>query len=58
MGRALRGRLEPEGARHWRATQVLVDRDDDNLWHVSAEIDLSAERDPVGPLLRLERIGT
>ncbi len=51
-------RLEPDGPRRWRASQVLVDRDDDNLWCIEGEIDLSGERDPVGPLLRLARIGT
>ncbi|MFI5314497.1 MAG: DEAD/DEAH box helicase [Myxococcota bacterium] len=51
-------RLEPAGPRRWRATQVLVDRADDNLWCLEGEIDLGAERDPVGPLLRLARIGT
>jgi len=51
-------RLEPDGPRHWRATQVLVDREDDNLWCIEAEIDLSGERDPVGPLLRVARLGT
>jgi superfamily II DNA helicase RecQ len=51
-------RLEPADARRWRATQVLLDRADDHLWCIEAEIDLSGERDPVGPLLRLVRIGT
>jgi hypothetical protein len=51
-------RLEPDGARRWRATQILLDRDDDNFWCIEAEVDLSGERDPVGPLLRVQRIGT
>jgi hypothetical protein len=51
-------RLEPDGPRRFRATQVLLDRDDDNLWCIEAEVDLGGERDPVGPLLRLARIGT
>jgi len=51
-------RLEPDGPRRWRATQVLLDRDDDNVWCIEAEVDLSGERDPVGPLLRVARIGT
>jgi uncharacterized protein DUF3516/RAD3-like DEAD/DEAH box helicase len=50
-------RLEPDGPRRWRATQVLVDREDDNQWCVEGTIDLTGEHDPVGPLLRLERIG-
>ena len=33
-------------ARHFRATQVLLDRDGDNLWRIEAGIDLSGERDP------------
>ena len=51
-------RLEPDGPRRWRATQVLLDRENDNLWCIEAAIDLSGERDPVGPLLRVQRIGT
>ncbi len=51
-------RLEPDGPRRWRATQVLLDESDDNVWCIEAEVDLSGERDPVGPLLRLSRVGT
>ena len=51
-------RLEPDGPRRWRATQVLLDRENDNLWCIEAAVDLSGERDPVGPLLRVQRIGT
>jgi hypothetical protein len=51
-------RLEPDGARRWRVTQVLLDRAGDNVWCIEAEVDLGAERDPVGPLLRILRIGT
>ena len=39
-------------------TQVLLDRENDNLWCIEAAVDLSGERDPVGPLLRVQRIGT
>jgi superfamily II RNA helicase len=51
-------RFEPEGARRWRATQTLLDPDDDNMWCVEAEVDLNGERDPVGPLLRMTRISS
>ena len=60
--RAREDAVDPDRARRrrarWRATQVLLDPDGDNHWYIEAEIDLSGARDPVGPLLRLSRIGT
>jgi hypothetical protein len=51
-------RIVADGPRRWSVTQVLLDRDDDNDWCIAGEIDLSAETEPVGPLLRLSSIGT
>ncbi len=51
-------RIVADGPRRWHVTQVLVDPADDNDWFISGEIDLAAETEPVGPLLRLSQIGT
>jgi hypothetical protein len=51
-------RIAADGPRRWTVTQVLVDPADDNDWFIAGEIDLLAETEPVGPLLRLSRIGT
>ncbi len=51
-------RIEADGPRRFTVTQVLVDPADDNDWFIAGEIDLAAETEPVGPLLRLSRIGT
>jgi len=37
---------------------VLLDPADENDWFIAGEIDLGAESEPAGPLLRLSRIGT
>jgi len=50
--------LNPLGERRWEAVQILLDPDDDNLWCIEAEVDLTGEKDPQGCLLRLRRIGT
>ncbi|MEX2207877.1 MAG: DUF3516 domain-containing protein [Myxococcota bacterium] len=51
-------RIVADGPRRWTVTQVLLDPADDNDWFIAGEIDLLAETEPVGPLLRLSRIGT
>ena len=51
-------RIVADGPRRFTVTQVLLDPADDNDWFISGEIDLLAETEPVGPLLRLSRIGT
>jgi hypothetical protein len=51
-------RIVPDGPRRWTITQVLLDPADDNDWFIAGEIDLAVETEPVGPLLRLSRIGT
>ena len=50
--------LEPADPRKWDVFQVLVDPVGDGLWAVHGEIDLTGQRDPEGPLVRLRRIGT
>jgi hypothetical protein len=51
-------RIVADGPRRWAVTQVLLDAADDNDWFIAGEIDLLSETEPVGPLLRLSRIGT
>jgi superfamily II DNA/RNA helicase len=50
--------LEPTGPRRWDLFQVLVDPEGDNFWAIQGEVDLTGQRDPDGPLVRLRRIGT
>ncbi len=50
--------LKSTGPRTWDVQQVLVDPEEDNLWCLYAEIDLVSETRPLGPLVRLRRIGT
>jgi hypothetical protein len=54
---AHRTRIAAAGPRRWQVTQVLVDPAGDELWALHGEIDLSREKDPTGPLVRLLRIG-
>ena len=51
-------RLDPTEPRCWTVTQVLCDPQREDLWAVIGEIDLSRDRDPEGPLIRLTRIGS
>jgi hypothetical protein len=37
--------------------QVLCDPVGDDLWALHGEVDLTGQRDPEGPLVRLRRIG-
>jgi hypothetical protein len=50
-------RISADGPRRWTVTQVLLDPLDENDWFIAGEIDLGAETEPAGPLLRLARIG-
>jgi hypothetical protein len=54
---AQRTRLEEVGSRRWGVTQVLCDPLGDDLWALHGEVDLTGQRDPEGPLVRLRRIG-
>jgi hypothetical protein len=49
--------LRAHGPRVWRVSQVLCDAGGDDLWALHGEVDLSRERDPEAPLVRLRRIG-
>ena len=48
--------IEPSGERQWTVSQVLVDPDDDCLWHVRGEIDLRDDGFPEGPLVAIRAI--
>jgi hypothetical protein len=50
-------RMVPDGPRRWKVTQVLLDPAGDNDWHLSGEIDLSDEVEPIGPLVRIHDVG-
>ena len=54
---AHRTRIAAAGPRRWQVAQVLVDPAGDELWALHGEVDLSREKDPEGPLVRLLRIG-
>jgi hypothetical protein len=55
---AHRTRVAAAGPRRWQVSQVLVDPAGDELWALHGAIDLSREKDPEGPLVRLLRIGS
>ena len=50
--------IQPEGPRRWNVQQKLLDPAGDELWAVIGEVDLSEEKAPEGPLVRVVRIGT
>jgi len=54
---AHRTRLEEWEPRHWRVFQTLLDPAGDDLWAIEGEVDLTHDRDPQGPLVRVLRIG-
>ena len=49
--------IEAVGDQQWRVSQVLVDPEDDNLWHVEGEVDLRGDGFPEGPIVYVRRIG-
>lgn len=51
-------RIRQKGERQWDFTQVLVDPNEDLLWYMAGEIDLSKAEHLEGPLLRLRHLGT
>ena len=53
-----RTRLEELAPRWWRATQVLVDPEEENDWFLEAEIDLRDRDADDGPLLTLVKVAT
>jgi superfamily II RNA helicase len=49
--------IEQSEPRIWQVSQVLLDPEGDNLWHLDGEVDLTAGRPLEGPLVRLRRVG-
>ena len=50
--------IKSTGPRRWDVSQVLVDPQGDHLWAIEGAIDLSKQRDPEDPIVRVRRIGT
>ena len=50
-------RIEKTGDRKWEVTQVLVDEEGDNLWHLAGSVDLNETDPDAGRLFRLRYIG-
>ncbi|WP_338089121.1 DEAD/DEAH box helicase [Nannocystis pusilla] len=50
-------RIEAVADQRWRVTQVLVDPEEDNLWHIEGEVDLRGDGFPEGPLVTIRAIG-
>jgi superfamily II RNA helicase len=50
--------LRHTAPRTWDLFQVLLDPRGDGIWAIEGVVDLEGEKDPVGPLVRLRRIGT
>ena len=50
--------IKSTGRRTWDVSQVLVDPKGDHLWAIQGTIDLTKQRDPEGPFIRIRRIGT
>jgi len=46
------------GDNQWRVVQILLDPDDENLWCIEGEVDLSDDANIDGPLVVVTRIGT
>jgi superfamily II RNA helicase len=49
--------VKPTAPRRWDVHQVLCDPAGEDLWQVEGEVDLTTDRAPAGPLVRLRRIG-
>jgi hypothetical protein len=51
-------RIDPAGECRWKATQILVDPEGDNMWFIRAAIDLTDIETLEGPIIAVEDIGT
>jgi hypothetical protein len=51
-------RLVASGPRRFQVSQTLLDPAGEGLWALHGELDLTSEREPRGPIVRLRRIGT
>jgi hypothetical protein len=49
--------IEPAGDRKWKAVQILVDPEGDNLWHIEAAVDLTDIETLDGPIIEIRQIG-
>jgi superfamily II RNA helicase len=49
--------IEKTGPRTWEVSQVLVDPQGDDLWHLEGHVDLTSGQVPEGPLVELRRVG-
>jgi hypothetical protein len=54
---AHRTRLVAAGPRRFQVAQVLLDPAGEGLWALHGEVDLTGQRDPRDPVVRLRRIG-
>jgi hypothetical protein len=54
---AERTHLTRDGEHRWRAVQVLLDPEDENLWCIEGEVDLADGAWVEGPLVAVTRIG-
>lgn len=50
-------RIEEVSLRHWRISQTLLDPQDDNMWAIEAEVDLSDPEGLQGNMLEIKGIG-
>ncbi|HVS01574.1 MAG TPA: DUF3516 domain-containing protein [Thermoanaerobaculia bacterium] len=50
-------RIEEEGPRRWRVSQVLLGAEEETSWHILGEIDLSAGHGLEGPLVEVRYLG-
>jgi hypothetical protein len=50
--------ITADGVNQWRVVQILLDPDNENLWCVEGEVDLSDDANIDGPLVAVNRIGT
>ncbi len=49
--------IRPDGDHRWTVSQRLLDPDDEDLWALHGEIDLTDDTAPAGPLIQLVRVG-
>jgi len=50
--------ITPAGNNSWQVVQVLLDPEDENLWHIEGTVDLSDNAVVDGPLVTVTRVGT
>lgn len=50
-------RIDVIADQRWRVRQVLVDPEEENVWHIEGEVDLRGDGFPEGPLVTVRAIG-